>query len=224
MYACLSGDLDMPTSNSLPKRALGIGMARRVPKEDAATLDQVEEAIVALSAADLVRLNRYARLLAQGLGQAAKGRDHEDLLQEALTSVCSDDGRRWNPAKVDFVGFLKGAIKSISSNWRSKYARSGGGEIAYDDRPNDESPSPLAQAAAANPDPEQQAISENLLHRIEAEFASDEHVKHVIAGLEAGMTGPEVMEIVGMDENALRAATKRLRRGATRIRNDEEAL
>lgn len=197
-------------------------MAQRVSKDDAATLDQVEEAIRALSALDLSRITSYARHLAFGLGQAAQGRDLEDLLQEAMTSVLSDDGRRWNPTKVDFVGFLRGAMKSISSNWRTKYARTGGGERTYDDRPAEVSPSPLACAASMNPGPEQQVISSNLLERIETEFESDEHVKHVIAGLEAGMTGPEVIDLVGINENQYRAAMKRLRRGANRIRTQEE--
>jgi hypothetical protein len=139
-----------------------------------------------------------------------------------MASVLSDDGRRWNPTKVDFVGFLRGAMKSISSNWRTKYARTGGGEITYDDRPTEVSPSPLARAASTNPGPEQQVITSNLLERIESDFESDEHVKHVIAGLEAGMTGPEVIDLVGINENEYRAAMKRLRRGANRIHTQEE--
>jgi len=151
------------------------------------------------------------------------GRNDEDLLQEALASVCSDnDGRRWNPSKVDFIGFLRDAMKSIASNWRAKVSRSGAQEISGNGWHSDTNPSPLALAKSTEADPERQARAADLLRKIEDEFSSDETVQQVIAGLEMGLTGPEVMEIAEISENEYRAAVKRLRRGAKRVNDREE--
>ena len=81
-----------------------------------ATVDEVQAAVEGLSAANLLRLEKFARWRVRGLGRRAGGRDHRDLLQEAMTSTLAGD-RNWNKAAVHFVGHLLGAMRSISTHW-----------------------------------------------------------------------------------------------------------
>jgi len=45
---------------------------------------EVDRAIKALTSTDLLRLRQFAKLLVHGLGRATRGRDWEDLLEEAM--------------------------------------------------------------------------------------------------------------------------------------------
>ena len=47
---------------------------------------EVDRAIKALTSSELLRLQRFANFRVRGLGRAARGRDWEDLLEEALLS------------------------------------------------------------------------------------------------------------------------------------------
>jgi hypothetical protein len=90
--------------------------SRRIPEEKAATLDEVRAAIENLMPEQLLRLKKYARQRIRGLGRASMGRDHKDLLQEAITATLDPDRRRWNKGAVDFVGHLIGAMRSIADD------------------------------------------------------------------------------------------------------------
>jgi len=59
-------------------------LSRRVPAENAASLAEVQEAIDNLSPADLIRLEGYAVWRIRAIGRKALGRNHEDLLGEAV--------------------------------------------------------------------------------------------------------------------------------------------
>src|SRR5262249_27614593 len=93
---------------------------RRVPEEKAATPAEVSATIEALSEADLLRLKRFANKRVRRLGRKAEERTGDDLLQTAVTDLLGDT-RRWDKTKVGFMGFLFGAMRSISSNWAKSY-------------------------------------------------------------------------------------------------------
>src|SRR5262245_33912637 len=97
-----------------------IDSARRVPLEKAATPAEITAAINGLSEAELVRLRQYAYARVRLLGRKAGTESGDDLLQAAIADLL-EDKRRWDKAKVDFMGFLFGAMKSISSNWAKTY-------------------------------------------------------------------------------------------------------
>src|SRR5262245_846965 len=82
----LSGGLRIPVyrgegNRTGPRGGFRLGKApRRVPEERAATPAEVRAAVEALTEADIVRLEKFARYRIRGLGRMAGGRDHEDLL------------------------------------------------------------------------------------------------------------------------------------------------
>jgi len=191
-------------------------MARRVPKEEAATIGQVEDAIVSLSDGELRRLDTCARHLIVGLGSAAKGRSHEDLRQEAILAVLNDT-RRWDPTKVDFVRFLCWAMKSIASAWRGKSDRSDGSEILCAGQTSQTTGSdPLSRERDSRTSAEDAVIAKDQVEAFERHFEADPLVSEVLAGMFLGLSGPEVMELSGATENEYRAAVRRLRREAKR--------
>src|SRR5438876_598459 len=93
---------------------------RRVPDEHAATPDEIRTALDALGEADFVRLEKAARYRVRGLGRRASGRNHEDLLNEAIADTLDPEKRRWN-RQVSFVTHLLGALRSIASHWKEQF-------------------------------------------------------------------------------------------------------
>lgn len=94
--------------------------SRRISPEKAASIDEINDAIVAMTAEDLKRLEKYSRWRIKGLGKKRLGRTWEDLLNEAITAFCSDT-RRWVKENVYFVKAMTEAMRSISDNWRRTY-------------------------------------------------------------------------------------------------------
>ena len=94
--------------------------SHRVSEEVAATPDEIKAAIEALIPADWTRLKSYAANRIRKLGSKADNRSADELLQIAL-ELLLDDTRRWDRTKVDFMPFMIGAIRSISSNWARGY-------------------------------------------------------------------------------------------------------
>ncbi len=94
----------------------GTDNSRRVPAEEAATLDEITEAIESLSESDLRKLKSFAVVRMRGLSNRALRRNWSDLLGEAIESIYVDR-RRWNKDNVDFVKFLSEAMRSISNKW-----------------------------------------------------------------------------------------------------------
>ena len=56
----------------------------------------------------------------RGLGRRASGRNHEDLLNEAIADTLDPEKRRWNK-QVSFVTHLIGAMRSIASHWKEQF-------------------------------------------------------------------------------------------------------
>ena len=115
--------------HDLPRAGGSCGMARtemtekpsrRVSEKVAATADDIRAAIEALTLADWARLRNYAANRILKLGPKADDRSNEDLLQIAL-ELLLDDTRRWDRTKVEFLPFMIGAMKSVSSNWARGY-------------------------------------------------------------------------------------------------------
>ena len=115
--------------HDLPRAGGSCGMARtemtekpsrRVSEKVAATADDIRAAIEALTLADWARLRNYAANRTLKLGPKADDRSNEDLLQIAL-ELLLDDTRRWDRTKVEFLPFMIGAMKSVSSNWARGY-------------------------------------------------------------------------------------------------------
>src|ERR1043165_7035542 len=95
-------------------------ISRRVPEESAATREEVVAAVEALTHHEYLRLEQDARWRIRGRGRAARGRDWEELLREAI-SATYEGNRRWNKELVDFSRHLIGVMRSTSSHWREQF-------------------------------------------------------------------------------------------------------
>ena len=102
-------------------------MTKRPPTEAvAATQEEIDEAIEALTPVQLVRLQKIAWLRHRALGRRAAGRHEGDLLSDALIAVL-EGRRKWIRDNCDLVAFLAGVMRSIAS-----HIRDGGSADAFD--------------------------------------------------------------------------------------------
>lgn len=191
---------------------LGTG-PRRVPEERAATPAEIRAALEALSEADHVRLEKYARYRIRGLGRMAGGRDHEDLLGEAVADTLDPTKRRWNK-DVRFVRHLIGAMRSISSHWREQFDP---------DEPRLESElvrvgeegdllSPLDLVGSEEPAADRILEAKRQLEDIEKAVADDKIVCDILGGMRAEMSASEIREALGLTVVEYETAIKRFRR------------
>lgn len=186
---------------------------RRVPQERAATPDEVRAALDALGEADLVRLEKYARYRIRGLGRKAGGRDHDDLLGEAIQDTLDTEKRKWNK-DVSLVRHLIGAMRSISSHWREQFDAN---EPLLESellRTTDEGEvlSPLDLVGSGAPGAERMLAAKEEVERIEKTVADDTVVSDILGGLRAEMSPSEIREALGLSVTEYETAMKRFRR------------
>jgi len=188
-------------------------------KEDPiATIDEVREAIEGLSSAELNKLEKYSRYRIRGLGRRAAGRDHEDLLKEAITATLSGN-RRWRKESVPFQNHLLGTIRSISSHWGEKTSTSEAyleSELVRDngsDRPY----SPFQDIASDVPEADRLLSARQQLDRIYKRFDNDPDIPSLLEGLSLGLSGPEIQAQFKFSKNKYEAALRRLRRGVSAL-------
>ena len=186
-------------------------MAPKKAVMTAATREEVDAAIAALTETELVRLQRFAVARIARIGMGADGHDHRELLSEAYRRVL--DSRAWNK-DVAFVDHLFGTIRSISSHWAGEFKRelaagrnliSGNGDTRTDATTAATAPSPA-------PDAERTLIARDLLEYVEQLFASDPLARDIIAGWEAELDGPAIREIVGVEQHVFDAKVRAIRR------------
>lgn len=195
--------------------------SRRVPKEQAAPIEEIRAAIEALTQADLLRLEGFAAWRVRGLGQRANGRTHEDLFNEAIRATL-DGTRSWNKSKVDFMGYLIGAMKSISDNWGKRYSASE--PILESDlvRLNEDGlPSGAFDRIPVDvPSPEEDLALQQEADAIRRLFEGDPLVTLIVCELQEGARFPEVREKYGLSSNELNAAIRRIRRRIAQLHQE----
>jgi hypothetical protein len=191
-------------------------MRERVP-ERAKTMrhqaprGRVEQAIQELSDADLHRLEAFAVWRMRGLGRRTDGRTHEDLLGEAMCAAL--EGRRaWLECNADFVGFLVGAMRSISDNWRRRYKP----EMEPWGTPEDAEVAFVSARAvrfvAYAPSQETRLIAEQWSEAVARLFDGDPVARRIVRRLLDGEDLRDLREDVGLEFNEYRAAVRRVRR------------
>ena len=180
--------------------------SRRVSEEAAATPADIRAAIDALASADWARLRNYAVKRIQMLGPKADGRSNEDLLQITLMLLL-DDTRQWDRIRVEFVPFMIGAMKSISSNWARGY------------KPKETLFLEIEYVEDENPNPEQRLIDEEQLRAdarrlkmIDELFEGDEGAQMVIEAWRDGYDPPGVRTLWELSQNAYNTIVRRIRR------------
>jgi hypothetical protein len=199
---------------------------RRVPAEKAATPTEIAAAIEALTAADFVRLQKYGWQRIRRLGPKAIGKTEDDLLQTALSDLL-EDTRRWDKTKVGFMGFLFGAMKSISSNWAKSYLPDEDPVLEADLRRRDEEGkefSPLDAHRSGQPNAEQQLSDKQTLLEIDKLFEDDQEAQMVLTAWQEGYDPPGVRELWELSQNDYNTIVRRIRRTveAVGIRPDRD--
>jgi len=196
-----------------------------------ATQAEIVQAIESLTDADSERLEQVAvnRILRIGR-RAANGRTHEDLLQEAMARTL-DGQRKWYPEKVNFAGFLVGAVWSIASEWAGhrkrnpespEYAALESQLTKEDKEGTPTSPFDGLKAGAPNVDEqmvqaEVEAARKALVAAIEQHFSDDENASYLLMGWQDGMDGPAIQKEFGFSETTYRTAVRRIKRNVRRI-------
>lgn len=194
--------------------------SRRIPEEQAASLEQVEAAIESLTKDDSRRLEQYAKWRIRGIGRSRLGRTHEDLLQEAIRSTLSGaelnapGDRRWKKVTVNFVRHLIEAMRSISSHWREQFdpneAFSESEVIRVS--PSGKVSNPVRDVPSSIPDSYRDIEAKVAIEYIERLVAGHSLASLIIDGLREGMTGPEIQGTLEISQKEYETAMKWLRR------------
>jgi hypothetical protein len=184
----------------------------------AATRDEIVLAIEALTTSQQRRLEKFSKYKILGLGRKGRAHDYKELQQEAFTSTLlgiesEKDGRRWYKKRVDFVGHLLGAMRSIASHWAEAFDEDEpllDSEMTIENEDGEIS-SPMARAQSTAPDQERTFLAKEKLAEILHLFQDDDEAVLVLEGIREGWTGPEIMGGLGLSKDKFEAAMKRIR-------------
>ena len=205
----------------------------RVPEELAATPAEITAAIEALTPADWSRLKSYADNRILKIGPKAASRTGKDLLHIAL-ELLLDDTRRWNRTKVDFIFFMIGAIRSISSNWARGYEPEEALALELDVKKKNKDGETFRLIDFVEddrPDPEQRVVDEEKrladarwLEVINRLFKDDEQAQMVIEAWQDGYDPADVRSLWNLSQNEYDTTVRRIRRAVNRVglRNGEK--
>ena len=199
--------------------------SHRVSEEVAATPDGIKAAIEALIPADWTRLKSCAANRIRKLGSKADNRSADELLQIAL-ELLLDDTRRWDRTKVDFMPFMIGAIRSISSNWARGYKPEETLALTLDvERTNKDSETfrPMDHVEDDRLNPEQRVVDEQKreadacqLEMIDHLFKDDEQAQMVIEAWRDDYDPPGVRSLWDLSQKEYDTIVRRIRRTVSR--------
>lgn len=185
-----------------------------------ASTSEIDAAIRALSEADAGRLKRFTRWRLVKIGRAAAGNDWEDLLQEAIARTFAGK-RTWNIGAVTFVGHLMGVVRSLCSELAEELSREKNEEPMFESElsgvSGDPELNPFRMAASPMPGPERIVEARDAVTAIKDTFCDDHILQEVISGLDAGLSGPEIKEVLGISQKTLETVMRRLRRWSPKI-------
>jgi hypothetical protein len=175
-------------------------------KPEAETL---EEEIRQLTPAQLVSLKEYARWRMTWLGPRAAGRDHEDLISEAVSATLA--GERARREGIALYQHLIGAMRSISSKWFNK--KRPDVQIESDLINPAEAAAPnLLERAATNINPERVLSAKEKLERVRKLFSNDLICSKVVELLALGYSEAGIRTELQISKQQYGTALKRIRR------------
>lgn len=169
-------------------------------------IDEVRDAVAALTAADLIRLHRVGAIYGVSIGLEGM-----DLLNEAISRAL--DGVRACPRDVAFVVFLKNAMRSIASSERAKVKEQPMLEsmtFGLDDRPA------ILDRPSIGRNAEETVLAredaEGRLNALEELFVDDEEAQFVLMGDLDEMPAADIREMNGWSELDYASVRRRMRR------------
>lgn len=182
---------------------------RSVPEEKAASTDEVITASEKLTPDDIAELEEYAELRIARIGKGADGRDAHDLLGEAFRLTLS--GRRtWNRDKT-FVQHLKNTMQSVSGHWAETFAaelRHGRKYIKM----GKDTRTDMADSAAGAVQEDPLEDAEERVAAIYSVLGDDPAAVTIVEGWADNLTGPELKELLELDETAYRTKVRWIHR------------
>ena len=185
-----------------------------------ATQKEIEEAIRALTQAQLVQLKKAAWFRHRTLGPRGAGRNEDDLLSDAIFATL-EGRRKWIKENCDFMVFLQGVMRSLAS-----HIRTGKPIDAFDEiDPNpaskpDSAEGFLEQLPIQGPVDAEQLLLARDLHKqardldkqITERFANDVVVILIYEAFQDKIKPADIRSALDITENEYHAAAKRLRR------------
>lgn len=188
---------------------------RRVPEERAATPEEVHAAIESLSLADWARLRKFADYYIVLLGEKAGDRRGKDLLNVAFERLLQRT-RKWDKTKVDFMGFLYGAIESISDGWsKKKYSPTEQPVLAaqlVQEADEGQLSDPAEEFVSTEVSPAQMLLYNETLSQIEALFVDDPEVLKVLEAFREGYDPAATRDFWGLSQKEYNTIIVRMRR------------
>jgi hypothetical protein len=194
---------------------MGNKTPRRVPEERAATPDEIQGAVSALSKTDWYRLGKFADYQIFLLAEKAGDRRGGDLLNEAFRRLLQQS-RNWDRTKVGFMGFLFGAMESIANSWlRKKESPTEAPALASSlitENADGELSDPAEEFQSTAADGVQMLVYRETIAQISALFSDDQEVQMVIEGLRDGLDPRAIRELWGFSQKQYNAIVVRMRR------------
>lgn len=187
--------------------------SRRIPKDKAATRDEIVAAMEALTTRELSRLRGFAKWRVQGMGRAAQGQNWEDILAKAVARTY-EGPRGWDRNRVTFCNHLLGVMRSTSSH-ETKQFDSNEAMVESDlitVSAEGEEISPLSTIESTAPDPQRTLEAKEKVEEIEAIADKNPLAWLIWDGFRSGMTGPEIREALSISQRDYDTGLKWLRR------------
>lgn len=172
-----------------------------------ASVDEIEVALCDLSDADLLRLDEIARIFI--FKSDISIISPENLLKESVNRALNGT-RKW-PKDIDFVVFLKNAIRSISSEYRGKESR------VFRKLKADESSNLEENALEKIINGENQDERKELYKKLWDDFEGDETVLEIFLGYEEGLKGQVLRDSFDISNKDYDSALKRINRYRSKL-------
>jgi len=177
-----------------------------VPEELLHDVEETVETFRNLPERDKANLMRAAQFLA-GRGNLASP---EELLSEAFIRI-SDGVRRWRKSET-FPFFVGGVLKSLASDRmfltdesKVKRLKQGFDVVSSDDEhkiPDSEDGKLAAK----------KGLIELAIRHLEVHYAGDEEMELLLMGIQDGLIGQDLQDLLGVDAKRLEALRTRLKR------------
>ncbi len=177
-------------------------------KEDTDHLseEEVRAQIEALTPPELIKIKKMSKLY----GYGGIDIDPDDLLQEAIKRAL--DGTRKCKRSINFLVFLKNAMRSIASATQKEQVPENENAFSKDahsgDIPGMSSSSPEENVLAQD----RAKACEAKLQEIYDLFKDDDDATAILMGQEDGLSAQKIREMWGLDEKTYNSTRRRIRR------------
>jgi len=205
-----------------------IGGKVKPAPEAPATVEEIRGAYVALTPAELLKLEKYSMWKTRGLERMGGPEFSADSLFGEAMMRTLDGSKNWYKSKVSFFVFFHGAMKNIAGHWHTHLKSRNASFEAQNKRLNyrDGEPDPMDVLPAGGRsaedvliDAEDAAYASDFIAQIKTKFSDDQLALDVLDGWSAGMTPKEIQDILGIQRRDFETVQRRLTRAIDETRD-----